>query len=199
MSYKKCLALLFIIPMFLLSSCISNQSETQKNANKIKQIYSNFKQFESNVKFICDSGQSILEYDCDFEYNDDKGQILTIKKPDVLKGIKIKSSGTTPENINISFEETVLDFNTLVPFGASPVNCMPMMISCITNLSPNDVWEETQNHKKLLVTRYELKNNDISLSYQIWFYKDNLSPMYAEIYTKGQRILQIFFNNFTAS
>lgn len=190
MKKKLCILSLLI----LLCGCNVNQDNIQKSTDKIKQTYSDLSDFETEIKFLCDSGQSILEYDCKFEYNKEYGQTLTIEKPDSLSGIVINCTGTSKDNISINYNDTVLDFNANAQFGTSPADFMPNLIATLISNEPDEVWEETQSGQKLLVARYETKTGDMPISSQIWLYKTTLLPMYAEVYTDGQRVLQAFFN-----
>ena len=201
LSYKKSIATtcLSVLILLSLSGCVSNENNLEKSALKIQQMYSGLSEFETDVKFLCDSGQSILEYDCEFEYNKEYGQTLTIKNPDSLSGIVINSTGTSKDNLNISYGDTVLDFDVSAQLGTSPANFMPTFITTLTNSVSNDIWEETQGNQKLLVARYETNTNDKPMTSQIWLYKDTLLPMYAEVYTDGERVLQVFFSGFNAS
>lgn len=190
---KKTLLLFSII--FLLCGCNINGQNIENSASKIKQTYSNLSDFDSQIKFLCDCGQSILEYDCDFEYNKEYGQTLTITSPASLSGVEIKSTGNSADNINISYNETVLDFDVSAQFGTSPAEFMPALLPTLMNNEPNEVWEETQGNQKLLVARYETISDDKPMTSQVWFYKTTLLPMYAEIYTDGERVLQAFFTS----
>lgn len=196
---KICAVFLSTALLFNLSGCVSNEDNIEKTSSKIMKMYSDLSQFETNIKFLCDSGESILEYDCEFEYNKDYGQTLTIDKPESLSGITIHSTGTNSDNINISYEDTVLDFDTSKQHGTSPADFMPNLIVCLSSSSADEIWSESQHNQKLLVARYENKTNDTNITTQIWLYKDTLSPMYAEIYQDGERVLQSFFSEFKTS
>lgn len=187
-------SLLILSLTFLLCGCNINKDNIEKSYTQIKQTYSDLSDFETNIKFLCDSGQSILEYDCEFEYNKEDGQTLTIKKPDCLSGITINTTGTSKDNINISYNDTVLDFDVNAQLGTSPADFMPIILSTLINNEPDEIWEETQAGQKLLVVRYETKTDDKPLTSQVWLYKNTLLPMYAEVYTDGERVLQAFFN-----
>lgn len=190
---KKSLCVLSLI--ILLCGCNINQDNIEKSTDKIKQTYSSLSDFETEIKFLCDSGQSILEYDCEFEYNKEYGQTLTIKNPDSLSGITINSTGNSKDNINISYNDTVLDFNMSAPFGTSPADFMPNLIANLINNEPAEIWEESQSGQKLLVARYEDKTDDKPVTtLQVWLYKTSLLPAYSEVYTDGERVLQVFFN-----
>lgn len=190
---KKSLCVLSLI--ILLCGCNINQDNIEKSTDKIKQTYSSLSDFETEIKFLCDSGQSILEYDCEFEYNKEYGQTLTIKNPDSLSGITINSTGNSKDNINISYNDTVLDFNVSAPFGTSPADFMPNLIANLINNEPAEIWEESQSGQKLLVARYEDKTDDKPVTtLQVWLYKTSLLPAYSEVYTDGERVLQVFFN-----
>ena len=190
---KKSLCILSLI--ILLCGCNINQDNIEKSTDKIKQTYSSLSDFETEIKFLCDSGQSILEYDCEFEYNKEYGQTLTIKNPDSLSGITINSTGNSKDNINISYNDTVLDFNVSAPFGTSPADFMPNLIANLINNEPDEIWEESQSGQKLLVARYEDKTDDKPVTtLQVWLYKTSLLPAYSEVYTDGERVLQVFFN-----
>lgn len=190
---KKSLCVLSLI--ILLCGCNINQDNIEKSTDKIKQTYSSLSDFETEIKFLCDSGQSILEYDCEFEYNKEYGQTLTIKNPDSLSGITINSTGNSKDNINISYNDTVLDFNVSAPFGTSPADFMPNLIANLINNEPDEIWEESQSGQKLLVARYEDKTDDKPVTtLQVWLYKTSLLPAYSEVYTDGERVLQVFFN-----
>ncbi len=190
---KKSLCVLSLI--ILLCGCNINQDNIEKSTDKIKQTYSSLSDFETEIKFLCDSGQSILEYDCEFEYNKEYGQTLTIKNPDSLSGITINSTGNSKDNINISYNDTVLDFNVSAPFGTSPADFMPNLIANLINNEPAEIWEESQSGQKLLVARYEDKTDDNPVTtLQVWLYKTSLLPAYSEVYTDGERVLQVFFN-----
>ena len=190
MKKKLCMLSLLI----LLCGCNINQDNIEKSADKIKQTYSNLSDFETEIKFLCDSGQSILEYDCKFEYNKEYGQTLTIENPNSLSGIVINSTGTSKDNITINYNDTVLDFDISAQFGTSPADFMPNLIATLINNEPDEVWKEIQSGQKLLVARYETITDEKPITSQVWLYETTLLPMYAEVYTDGERVLQAFFN-----
>ena len=190
MKKKLCMLSLLI----LLCGCNINQDNIEKSADKIKQTYSNLSDFETEIKFLCDSGQSILEYDCKFEYNKEYGQTLTIENPNSLSGIVINSTGNSKDNITINYNDTVLDFDISAQFGTSPADFMPNLIATLINNEPDEIWKETQSGQKLLVARYETITDEKPITSQVWLYETTLLPMYAEVYTDGERVLQAFFN-----
>ena len=190
MKKKLCMLSLLI----LLCGCNINQDNIEKSADKIKQTYSDLSDFETEIKFLCDSGQSILEYDCKFEYNKEYGQTLTIENPNSLSGIVINSKGTSKDNITINYNDTVLDFDISAQFGTSPADFMPNLIATLINNEPDEVWKEIQSGQKLLVARYETITDEKPITSQVWLYETTLLPMYAEVYTDGERVLQAFFN-----
>ncbi len=190
MKKKLCMLSLLI----LLCGCNINQDNIEKSADKIKQTYSDLSDFETEIKFLCDSGQSILEYDCKFEYNKEYGQTLTIENPNSLSGIVINSTGNSKDNITINYNDTVLDFDISAQFGTSPADFMPNLIATLINNEPDEVWKEIQSGQKLLVARYETITDEKPITSQVWLYETTLLPMYAEVYTDGERVLQAFFN-----
>ena len=190
MKKKLCMLSLLI----LLCGCNINQDNIEKSADKINKTYYDLSDFETEIKFLCDSGQSILEYDCKFEYNKEYGQTLTIENPNSLSGIVINSTGTSKDNITINYNDTVLDFDISAQFGTSPADFMPNLIATLINNEPDEVWKETQSGQKLLVARYETITDKKPITSQVWLYETTLLPMYAEVYTDGERVLQAFFN-----
>lgn len=103
------------------------------------------------------------------------------------------SYSVSPDGATLEFDGAILEIGRLEDGGISPFSCIPTLLSSwrggdFAEISPCTIFGE----KAYLVISCEDKNS-VPIEYRTWFSKDDFSPLYAEIFSDGERVITCNF------
>lgn len=182
----------------LLCGCTGNDAG-QTSMRSISEHYETVNGFTARVKILSDLGDSTLEYTADFEYNKEDSDKMTLVTPESLSGIQISIAGQDVSQLTIQYADTVLDTGMSPRPGMTPADAVPALLYDLRVSEPAEVWEESVGGVPMTVARYESEDEQGRVSRQVWLTRDSLRPSCAELYADGERVLQLFFSDYSES
>ena len=107
---------------------------------------------------------------------DSEGGRVTVLAPELIRGV---SARVRPGSSTLEYDSVVLDTGSLDSFGLSPLSSLPAMLRAMRQGHVDSIWEEDG---KLVV----LLEPDDELRCSVWFSKDGMRPLRAELITDGR-------------
>ncbi len=177
---KRILLLPFVF-FFLFCSCSSD-----RETSEIPELYRSLADARYTVGITANFHSREYVSAIDFTYGDDGIFKASVIKPDEIEGITftVKDGGGT-----LSFDGAYLETGELDASGLSPFSSLPALMTS---------WKEG-NFREVQTAKMFGKNSILAISerdsyeYRTWFTKDEYLPLYAEIYSDGERIIQCKF------
>jgi len=171
---------------FLFTSCNGNISDSDSilesfqganSANYLVNVTANFPERE-------------VIFSLDYHYNRDGNDRVLVTAPSEIEGIAFNVKGDAAE---LEFDGATLEMGRLNANGLSPLSALP---SLITSWSDGN-FSETENTRifnrdATLVISRDMAD-EIALEFRTWFSKDEQTPLYAELFSDGERVVQCEF------
>ena len=107
---------------------------------------------------------------------DGSGGRVTVLAPELIRGV---SARVEPGGTALEYDSVVLDTGSLDSFGLSPLSSMPVLAHALRSAHVDSAWEEDGK------TAVQLEPED-GLRCTVWFAKDSMTPLRAELITDGR-------------
>lgn len=177
-----------IIPILLcallLSACGKNHGESDFKA---------FSERLNALETLSFTAQVRAEYEhktarFGLSYEEDgEGGRVTVLAPELIRGV---SARVKPGSSTLEYDSVVLDTGSLDSFGLSPLSSLPAMLRAMRLGHVDSIWEEDG---KTVVT---LEPDD-ELRCTVWFSKDDMRPLRAELITDGRVTVYVEISGWT--
>ena len=176
----------FVLLFLMLSSCSSDAGTMANISEHIREIPS--ANYIAHITAIFPGRE--VKFSLNYIYSRDGDDRASIISPEELAGISMTHS---ENDSHIEFDGARLEFGSLDESGLSPFSALPNLITVWTNGSFSECTStRIYNHDAyMLITR--MSDGSTDAEYRSWFSKDNLAPLYAEIFSDGERIIQCEF------
>ncbi len=177
---------IFLIFAVIFSSCAASTEDTSQIAEKMRGVSS--AKYLANITANFPSRE--VKFSLDYSYSKDGDDRITVISPEDVAGIALTvSQGTS----YLEFDGARLETGALNESGFSPFSALPALITAWTNgnfaeASGTRIYDTDAT---LLISR--ISDGDIPIEYRTWFSKDETIPLYAEIFSDGERIIQCEF------
>ncbi|MBP3311709.1 MAG: hypothetical protein J6L72_05675 [Butyricicoccus sp.] len=181
--------------LFLLCGCSAGGGGPLDE--RIRQTFEELPGFTAQVRILSDLGDSTQEFGGTYVYQKEGNDTLTLQTPQALEGIAVDISGEDAGNLTVRYEDTVFDSGMPVRPGLTPADAIPRMLCELRDAAPLEAWEETVGGVKMAAARYEIEDDAGRIMYQVWLTRESLRPSYAECFADGERVLQVFFSEYT--
>ena len=99
---------------------------------------------------------------------------ITVLAPQLIEGVSVSVDG---DGAALCYDGIVLDTPPLDPYGLTPMNALPKLVSALTNALPDTHWEEDG------CAVYRLVPDD-HLTVTVWF-AEGMKPLRAELMSDG--------------
>lgn len=170
----------------ILSSCASGTEDASQITEKMREVSS--AKYITNVTANFPSRE--VKFSLDYSYLKDGDDRITVTAPEDVAGIALTVSQDTSY---LEFDGARLETGALNENGFSPFSALPALITAWANgnfaeASDTRIYDTDAT---LLVSR--ISDGDIPIEYRTWFSKDEAIPLYAEIFSDGERIIQCEF------
>ena len=185
-TYLKRISLILTLFLALFISCAA----PAESASRISDTYKSLDSAEYTVVLTSSFPTKELSHTLEYAYKKEGDSLITVLSPPEAEGISLKING---DDSKLSFQDTALETGELDKNGLSPFSALPALISS---------WQEgnfmeTDNAKMFNSDAYLVisqKSNEASVvEYRTWFSKDKLLPLYSEIFSDGNRVIQCKF------
>ena len=107
---------------------------------------------------------------------DAEGGRVTVVAPELIRGV---SARFEPGGTTLEYDSVVLDTGSLDSFGLSPMSSLPVLLHAMRVGHAESFWEDDGQ------TAAQLKPDD-NLLCTVWFAKDPMRPVRAELVTDGR-------------
>lgn len=164
---------------------------------RIRQTFEELPGFTAQVRILSDLGDSTQEFGGTYVYQKEGNDTLTLQTPQALEGVAVDISGEDAGNLTVRYEDTVFDSGMPSRTGLTPADVISRMLCELRDAAPLEAWEETVGGVNMAAARYEIEDEEGRILYQVWLTRDSLRPSYAECFADGERVLQVFFSEYT--
>lgn len=182
MNLKK-LRSLFILPfLFFLVSCSADSDISANLCEHLKSL--------SEEKYIARITASFpnreVSFSADYRFSSKSDDRVTVTSPEEIAGV---SFSVSEDGNTLEFDGIMLELGSFPEDDISPLSALPSLISVwrggnASHITPSKMFGENA----LLVIHKENKRE-----YRTWFSETDFSPLYAEIYSDGIRIIECKF------
>ena len=118
---------------------------------------------------------------------DETGGRVTVLAPELIQGI---SAHVSPGSTTLEYDTVVLDTGSLDSLGLSPLSSLPAAVRAMRLGHIDSVWEEDGRS----VAQFE---PDDQLRCTVWFEKDGMRPVRAELMTDGRVTVYLEFRDWS--
>ena len=112
---------------------------------------------------------------------------VTVLAPELIQGI---SAHVSPGSTTLEYDTVVLDTGSLDSLGLSPLSSLPAAVRAMRLGHIDSVWEEDGRR----VAQFE---PDDQLRCTVWFEKDAMRPVRAELMTDGRVTVYLEFRDWS--
>ena len=169
----KRLSILLLCAALLLTGCGKSSAEAALERFSAQLNTLDSLRFTAKVRaeYEHKTARFTLRYEEDAE-----GGRVTVLAPELIRGVsaRIRPGGTTLE-----YDSVVLDTGSLDNFGLSPMSALPVLLHALRVGHAESFWEEQGQTVAQLVP-------DDALLCTVWFEKNPLRPVRAELVTDGR-------------
>ncbi len=175
-----------MITLLLLASCGNlpqgkvTITEKLQNANEVT--------FRADI--IASFPERVAEYTVDYTYKKDGSGELSILAPEILGGVSAKISS---EDFTLSFDGVELSAGFLGKGEMSPLSSLPSLAEIWKSGSFGELSQSSHDGRKSTLAISKKTSELCELEYRTWFDDETAAPLYAEIFSDGERIIQCEF------
>lgn len=185
---KRKALILSILSIFtvIFSSCAADTEDTSHITEKMCQITS--AKYLTHVTANFPSRE--VKFTLDYSYTKDGDDRITVISPEDVAGIALTVSQDTSY---LEFDGARLETGALNENGFSPFSAIPALVTAWTNGNFAEASGTRIYDKEAILLVSRISDGDIPIEYRTWFSKDEAIPLYAEIFSDGERIIQCEF------
>ena len=118
---------------------------------------------------------------------DETGGRVTVLAPELIQGV---TAHVSPGSTTLEYDTVVLDTGSLDSLGLSPLSSLPAAVRAMRLGHIDSVWEEDGRR----VAQFE---PDDQLRCTVWFEKDGMRPVRAELMTDGRVTVYLEFRDWS--
>ncbi len=176
----------------LLSACSADNGY----AKEICEHFRNIEREEYIVEITAIFPEHETEFTLNYIYNKDKNDRATLLAPSEIEGIAFEISENTSK---VLFDGAILELGGLGSAEISPFSSVWRLISswCSGNYSEADATKLAGRDSIMLISNISKPETELEL--RTWFSKDTFTPLYAEIFSDGERIIKCEFERAESS
>jgi len=181
------LPIILSLTVSFLSACsVADDGELKNLRTKLRDTAS--EKYRATVTAIFPAREA--EFLLDYSYSKESGGRITVIKPDEVSGVSLTVS---EEGSKLTFDGARLEVGRLDAHGLTPFTALPSLAASWVN----GAWLEAGNTKifgeNAIMAITSAESADEKTEYRTWFSRSDLSPLYAEIYSDGERVITCKF------
>ena len=119
-----------------------------------------------------------------------EGDRASVISPGEVAGV---SYTVTDGGATLAFDDAILEIGKLSESGLSPFSCTGALIDVWKTGNFDEVSSSSMFGKDALLAISRKTENKTETEYRTWFSKEDFLPLYAEIFSDGNRIIQCEF------
>ena len=181
---------LMMIPLFF-GAC--GNEEMQNTGSQIQAYYANLDRIYAQALVSADFGDTVSQYRLVYDCDAGTQQSVMVVDPEIIRGIKAVVSG---DDASLEFEDVILDTGSPGDLDITPVGCLPALREAWCAGYIDSVWRESLSGRDCVVMDIQTFENPSEVIFRTWFDQDGFSPVYAEIISGGNVLIQCEFEEF---
>ena len=190
MRRTKLFALMITAAMCLgLCACSSGEND-RKKFDSFRQELLLAQRISCRAVITANFGSSVSEFEVEMEHSGNESRI-TVLSPESIAGISARIS---QDSARLEFDGLVLDMGELTEDGLTPVEALPQMVTALTDGFVEYIWREAEDEKEYITV--EITINDTA-DMQIWMDAGTMYPVYAQLRSDGNTIINCEFSQWT--
>ncbi|MBQ6846772.1 MAG: hypothetical protein IJO61_06530 [Oscillospiraceae bacterium] len=171
---------------FFFSSCAADQGEIAALCDHLKNLGE--EKYLAHITAVFPKREVSFSLEYRFSpQNDDRVKVIA---PEEIAGIAFSVS---EDDSTLEFDGARLTMGSLDTSGTSPLSAIPSLISVWRGGNFDEALSSDINGEDAYLMIYRNKNEKNEFEYRTWFSKNDFSPLYAEIYIGGIRVIECNF------
>ncbi len=182
--------LFVLLPIFLTFTIISSCSSGGSSADAVTEAMRNTVSASYRTNITAHFPAREVIFILDYTYNREGNDRACVVSPDEIAGMCFTVTG---ELSTINFDGANLEMGRLNEDNLSPLSTVPVLMKHWTggNISEQSTTKIFDRDAYLIISK---SNGEASaVEVRSWFSKDDLLPLYAEIFSDGERVIQCKF------
>lgn len=173
--------------LILCSGCGAQNSEI----SEIQEYFANASAITALVDVCADSGV-IMDYSLAITRKDGECA-TTVIAPQDIAGITAMIRG---DRADVIYEGAELEALLPPNAGFTPIDCTDGIMRTLAQDLPASLGNEKKLEIECILLEYEMQSGSQKAIKKVWLDSESYSPVFAEIYLEGDRILHITFTEF---
>ncbi len=185
---RRLISLILMITVFLSLSC--GCSSQNADANAICEQMRAVSSADFRVTIYANFPAHTAEYTVDYNYIKDGAEKISVTAPESIADISVTIENGETELV---FDGARLETGRLDESGLSPLSALPSLMNSWVggNVSESASSKHDSTDCTLIISRHT--TGETALEYRTWFEKNSKKPLYAEIFSNGERVIQCEF------
>ncbi len=175
-----------ILTLFILCACAADNDGVSSLCKHLKNLGD--RKFTSHITAIFPSRE--VSFSLDYNYSKDGDDRVTVTAPEEIAGVAFSVS---EENSTLEFDGVRLALGSLGREGASPLSAISDLLAVWKGGNYDEALDSDMFGEAAYLMIYKTDSDKDELEYRTWFSKKDFSPLYAEIYSDGIRIIECKF------
>lgn len=186
-----------LIPMIvlLLTSCgPADGKKGESLALRVRTQATEASSCRMKADVTADYGDRVYGYTLDYQWNAEGDSRITVEAPETIRGI---TAVIHQGEVRLTYEETELETGALDKNGLAPLDALPALLRmCQEGYIAQADLEDWGEILAVRVTYGEADTSAVdAVQYRLWFSLETEQPVYGEILSGGQVILQCTFHS----
>lgn len=183
-----------IIPaLMIMALLLGGCGETEKLERQLESFRAEVAQAE-NLSFLAhvSAEMETTQFECVLRVVR-QGEKTTIEvvEPELIAGISAEISG---DDAAIIYDGMILSLGSAMENAVSPIAAMPQIIDAVTKGHVTSIWTEQEGEREIVAAQTYLSDVSYML---LWFEKDSMTPIYAELVVEGAVVVKCKIEDFT--
>lgn len=170
---------------FFLSSCSAGKGDVKELSESLSSITN--ASYTAKITAIFPSREAVFTISHTHTPDGDRASVIS---PAEVAGTTYTVSG---EEGFLEFDGAILEIGKLDETGISPFSSIYSLLNIWKNGAFSEITNSVMYEKSAYLAIAREENDGTELEYRTWFSKDNHLPLYAEIFSDGNRIITCEF------
>ncbi len=177
--------LCFLAILLTVSSCATTGDEKKELEKSLSAVT----EAEYTAHITASFPSKEAKYTISYTHSPEKDRACVLA-PDEVAGVSYSVSG---ESGYLEFDGALLEIGKLSDCGISPFSCIHSLLNSWKSGSFGEITNDTMHGKTAYLVISKEKKDLSEIEYRSWFSKDGFLPLYAEIFSDGERIIMCEF------
>ena len=173
-----------LLPLFLLVSCGNQGSEHAESA--IAARYREAASIQMEALIVAEFSDRSADYRVAYTETKDGDGVVTVLAPESIAGI---TATIGKDGAQLQFSDTILETGVTNEDDVTPMSALSRLKAVWCKGDAGEIGAEKRDGKDSWLLVYR----EGDMEYRTWFLKENLSPVYAEIFHDDRAIIRVTY------